>query len=80
MQRTDDDNENPFGLIYSKSLTSVRDRPIGDREVDTGLEDDLSAGVTIDTNPNTGTTVTTRRGRDGEGTSDSGESSLWMRL
>ena len=58
-------------------LTIVRDLPVGDREVDTSLEDSgCGAGVTVDTNPSRGSTVGARRGRDSKGTSHSGESSL----
>lgn len=60
----------------STPLTIVRDLPAADCEVYTSLEDSVLAGVTIDTNPASCSTVVSRRGGDLEGSTDRGESSL----
>ena len=59
------------------SLTIVRGPAVGNREVDTSLEDSGVTSVTVDTNPSrSSAAAAARRGGDGEGTGDSGESSL----
>lgn len=41
----------PLRGKYARNLTIVRDDPVVDRDVDTGLENGTGAGGTIDTNP-----------------------------